>query len=431
MWLAHVLHARIGWWLTLVAASCLLTYVKRQSIGWLVAATALSLIALLLYEGQLGVFLAFGLLVIVSQRAVPRRTRLMLLIPIGLNGLYMIWRSVGFRVVGIQDQYLSQLTLNIGDLANRLRLGFQVLWWSWTGPVGRWLQIESNWLIVLILLGTLSGLVLAAMGWAGRKSVVETDSEKESVKADWYALLVGAGFIVAGYFPTISLYEPNLNGVFTRVNFYALPGAALCLVTGLSLMIRLVAKGQTQRWRSGFITALVALIGLGMVIQVWVRQNAEAAWQEQRGIWAQLFELAPQFQPDTVVCFVLPDYQDQLQFSTWWRTPLSADWEVSAALRLLYNNPALRGEIVLPKVTGYGEATLLPAGVRNPWTGKVSPYASTVFLTYDKSRRQLTLMTDVAHTLGLDWPVVNYDPDRHILQSRPPQVALRRLIVNP
>lgn len=431
MWLAHVLHARIGWLLALLAASCMVTYLKRRAIGWLVAATALSLIALLLYEAQLGIFIAFGLLVIVLNRGVPWRTRLMLLLPLGVNGVYMLWRSVGFRMAGIQDQYLGELTLKPGDLLGRLLLGFQVLWWSWTEPVRRLLQLDSNWLALLIMLGVLSGLVLAAMGWAGRKSATVAESPATSAKSDWLTLLIGAGLIVAGYFPTILLYEPNLDGVYSRVNFYTLPGAALCLLTvGGAITMRL-AHGDARRWRAGLVTAVIALIAMGMVVQMWVRHNATVAWQEQRGLWAQLFEVAPQFEPGTLVCFVLTGYRYQSGFANWWRTPLSAGWEVSAALRVLYDEPSLQGAVIMPEMVGYGEANLLPAGVQDHWMSNTTPYARTVFLTYNKSRQQLTVLTDVSSVLGLEWSLVDYDPYRHIVQAAPRQIAMRRLIVNP
>ncbi|MBI5566084.1 MAG: hypothetical protein HY870_14405 [Chloroflexi bacterium] len=431
MWLAHVLHARLGWLLALVAASCMLTYLKRRTIGWVLAATALSSSALLLYEAQLGIFIAFGLLAIVLKRAVAWRTRLMLLIPLGVNGVYTLWRSVGFRMVGIQDEYLSELTLGIADLLGRLLLGFQVLWWSWTEPVRRLLQVDSNWLALLIMLGVLGSLVLVAMGWARRKPTTVAEVPQTSAKPDWLTLLIGASLIAAGYFPTILLYEPNLDGVYSRVNFYALPGAALCLVIAASAITKRLARGDARRWRAGFMTAICVLIALGMAVQMWVRHNAAAAWQEQRGIWAQLIAVAPQFEPGTLVCFVLTSYLDQSGFANWGRTPLSTGWEASAALRLLYDDPSLQGAVIMPEGVGYGEAKLLPTGVQDRWLGTMVPYARTVFLTYDKSQQQLTVLTEVSGVLGLDWSLADYEPYRHIVQVAPRQIAARRLIVNP
>jgi len=430
MWLAHVLHARIGWLLALLAASCMLTYLKRRTFGWVVAATVLSLIALLLYEAQLGVFVAFGLLAIVFSRDTPWRTRLMLLIPLGVNGMYALWRSVGFRVAGIQDQYLSELTLGPGDLLRRLLLGLQVLGWSWTEPVRRLLQVESNGLALLIMAAVLGSAMFAVMWWAGRRSTSTTDVLANSTKADWLTLLIGGGLIVAGYFPSILLYEPNLNAVGSRVNFYALPGAALCVITVVSMIAKRLARGNSRQWRAGFMTAIIVLIATGMLIQMWVRHNAAAAWQEQRIIWTQLFDVVPRLQSDTLVCFVLPDYREQTGFANWWRTPLTAGWEVSAALRLLYDEPSLRGAVIVPDAIAYGESNLLPTGVQDPWSGNIVPYAKTVFVTYDKSRQQLTVLTDVAGTLGLTWPMNDYDPSQHIIQGDKPQVALRRLVMD-
>ncbi len=430
MWLAHVLHARIGWLLTLLAASCLLTFLKRRTIGWVVAATVLSVIALLLYEAQLGVFVAFGLLVIALKRDVPWRTRWLLLIPLGVNGVYALWRSVGFRVAGIQDQYLSELTLSIGDLLKRLLLGFQVLGWSWTEPVRRLLRVESNGLTLLIMVVVLGGAMLTAMWWAGRKSMTAANTLAASAKTDWLTLLIGGGLIVTGYFPSILLYEPNLDAVGSRVNFYTLPGAALCVITVVSLIAKRLAHGDVRRWRAGFMTIIIALIATGMLIQMWVRHNAAVAWQDQHSIWTQLFDVAPRFEPDTLVCFVLTDYTGQAGFANWWRTPLSAGWEVSAALRVLYDDPSLQGAVIMPDMVGYGEAKLLPAGVQDPWTGNSVPYANTVFVTFDKAGQRLTMLTDVRGALDLAWPVSDYDPERHIIQGAQPEVAARYLLID-
>lgn len=428
MWLAHVLHARIGWLLALVAASCLVLFLKRRAIGWLIAATLLSSIALLLYEAQLGVFVAFGLLLLVVYRQVPWHTRWLLFIPLGVNGAYTLWRSVGLRVAGIQDQYLGELTLGVGDLLGRVLLGIQVLWWSWTEPVRRLLHLDSNGLALLIMLGALIILVFGAMRAAARQPAITTETSAASTKTDWLTLLIGAGLSVAGYFPTILLYEPNLDGVYSRVNFYALPGAALCLLAAVSMLIGRLAHGDLRRWRAGFMTVVVALIGLGMLVQIWVRHNAVLAWQEQRGLWAQLFDLAPRFEPETMVVFVLPDSHEQIGFANWWRTPLSAGWEASAALRVLYADPTLQGAVIMPEVVGYGEPNLVPTGVKDPWTGNIVSYDRVVFLTYDRSRQQLTVLQDAAPALNVDWPLTGYEADRRIALDAPPAVPLRRLV---
>lgn len=430
MWLAHVLHARIGWLLALVAASWLVLFLQRRTIGWLIAGTVLSSVALLLYEAQLGVFVAFGLLLLMVYRDVPWRTRWLLLIPLGVNGAYTLWRSVGFRVAGIQDQYLGELTLGVGDLLGRVLLGIQVLWWSWTEPVRRLLRIDSNWLALLIMLGALIILVFVAMRAAARQTTNVMKISAASPKADWLTVLIGAGLCVAGYFPTILLYEPNLDGVYSRVNFYALPGAALCLLTAVALLIERLARGDLRRWQAGFMTVVVALIGLGMLVQIWVRHNATLAWQEQRGLWAQLFDLAPRFEPETMVVFVLLDSHEQIGFANWWRMPLSAGWEASAALRVLYADPSLQGAVILPDVVGYDEAHLLPAGIQDRWTGNIVSYDRAVFLTYDHERQQLTVLLDAERALNVTWPLTGYEPDRRIIPGARPAVPMRHLVQN-
>ncbi|MBP7689407.1 MAG: hypothetical protein KA765_15935, partial [Thermoflexales bacterium] len=147
-------------------------------------------------------------------------------------------------------------------------------------------------------------------------------------------------------------------------------------------------------------------------------------------LWAQLFEVAPRLQPDTLVCFVLTDYGEQTGFANWWRTPLSAGWEASAALRLLYADPSLQGAVIMPEVVGYGESNLVPTGVQDPWTGNIVPYANTVFLTYDRVNQQLVVLSDAGHALGLTWPFPDYEPARRIVPGAQPEVAARYLLTD-
>lgn len=48
---------------------------------------------------------------------------------------------------------------------------------------------------------------------------------------EWGQLLgLGVAFACAGYFPILILYEPNLDSIHSRVNIWAIPGVALCIV---------------------------------------------------------------------------------------------------------------------------------------------------------------------------------------------------------
>ena len=82
----------------------------------------------------------------------------------------------------------------------------------------------------------------------------------------------------------------------------------------------------------------------------------------------------------------------------------------------------------MPDVVGYDEAHLLPTGIQDQWTGNTVSYDRAVFLTYDHSRQQLTILSDAGRALNLSWPLTGYEPYRRIISGASPAVPLRQLV---
>lgn len=422
MWLTHTVLGRMAWLLTLVAMSALLTFVERHHYGYLVVATLLAVIAPLMYEAALGVLLAVCILLAVWKRA------LWVLLPAGLNVAYMLWRSLGYNLVGIDDPYLTEITLDIGQLLDRLILGFKSLFWAWTEPVRSWLGLSNNGeagLLILATIGALWGIVWALT----RRSTARTAAA--TPPREWGKLLgLGLAFACAGYFPILILYEPNLDSVHSRVNIWAIPGAALCIVALLALAAQRLARGHTRRFQGYIVTGVAVLIGIGMATQLTVRAEAATAWGEQIHVWQDLFEVAPQLTDGTTVYFVLPGYNDRVGYVNTRRLPLSSSWEVTAALNVLYDRTTLHGDVVLPDANNLGEPELTPAGIRDFVTGRLIPYSAAVFVMYAGTPRHLRVVEDVSHELDLMWPTPDYAPEQHIVLSPPLPIELRRLVAS-
>lgn len=422
MWLTHTLLGRVAWLMTLVAMSALITFVERRQWRYLALATALAVLAPLFYEAALGVLMALCVLLAICRR------QPWALLPAGLNAAYMLWRSLGYNLVGIDDPYLTEITLDLGQLFNRLILGFKSLLWGWTEPVRTWLALPNNGLAGVLIVAVVGGL------WAGvwlltRRQPASTPDATS--RREWLTLLgLGLAFACAGYFPILILYEPNLDSVQSRVNLWAIPGAALSIVAFLALVARWLARNQTLRlqWLIG--GAVAVLLTIGITTQLTVRAEAVTAWREQTHLWQDLFELAPDLADGTAVYFVLSGYNDRVGYVNTRRLPLSNSWEATAALNVLYDRTTLHGDVVLPDADGLGEPQLTPAGVRDYVTGRLIPYSATLFVTYTGAPRHLRVVTDPSSELGLAWSTPDYAPTRHIIPSSPPPIELRRLVAN-
>jgi len=93
-----------------------------QGGRWLTLALALIclLISLGLYELQVGVASAWAVILFIVYRQTAVKRRLSLFLPIGLMGVFSLWRTLGSQMVGVNDQYLSQVVTTPGVLLSRL-----------------------------------------------------------------------------------------------------------------------------------------------------------------------------------------------------------------------------------------------------------------------------------------------------------------------
>jgi hypothetical protein len=201
------------------------------------------------------------------------------------------------------------------------------------------------------------------------------------VRTYLFSATIGFILIGAGYMPIIAVFLPSLSGIGSRFNIFATIGGALFLGSVLVIGGTIFARSREQI-KYLFLTSAVLFVLLGIGTHASVQYHNRIAWQEQRAIWQMLFSAAPNFKDDTMVLFILPGFQERTGFYNWRRTPLSASWEASSGLRLLYNNPTLSGDVYFPDIEEPIEPILTTEGVLSQETGQVTLYNRIVVFMY-------------------------------------------------
>ncbi len=384
--------------LTLLYGYLLLRF--AQGGHWFTLALALIclLISLGLYEGQVGIASAWALILILINRKTSWMRRLSLLIPIGLMGLFSLWRTVGFQATGVADTYFSQVVTSPSVLFSRLLLGYRLsLVWGWTSAIEEFLPwVSGAKIAVLLLFGVvIILLVLSYVMSRYFRNRQEREEKAWSLDQRWtitrlylFSAIAGVALIGAGYVPFLTVFLPSLSGIGSRFNIFATIGGAVFIASVLMIGTLLLARDQNQV-KYMLIASAAPFVILGIITQASVQYNNRIAWREQQTVWQELFSAAPDFKDDTMVLFILPGHQDRTGFYNWRRTPLSASWEASSGVRLLYNNSTLSADVLFPDIEEPIEPILTDKGMVTQDTGTVTPYARMVAFILDNDAGSL------------------------------------------
>ena len=421
MWLMEV-STHLLWLLTLVSMILLIDFARKGHWPSLWISLVLFTIMLGNYEAQLGMMSAWCFLLVAMFWRTSWKRRLAILSPLLIAILFVIWRIKIQPAMHIFDPYFNEFTLSPTLLVARVIQGFKVLFLSWTVPFLQFLKISHHRTRILLLLLGLAVILfaLAAYGLTTFKSrnafthITKKLKEKE-IKQDLFLFLVGSGFVVAGYLPIISLYDPNLDGFQTRVNIFAIPGAVLMIVSILNLGALFLAK-DVQQLRAIVPAAAIPLLLVGMATQMLVQNASRKTWDEQKELWTQLIEIAPNFVDHTTVVFVLPGYT-QLGFAE--NPPFVSPWEVNSGLKVLYNNPTLIGAYFYPDFT-WRRTQLLENGIilHNESNLTVTPYHKAVFVQYNPQTHRLELVQQLQEDFNLPFKTPDYAPDNNITGAK-------------
>lgn len=388
---------------TLIFAYFLLKFAQGGGWGYFLASVCILGFSLEIYEMQLGLVCAWSLLLWGFYRKQSWPRRFSLLVPILVSGIFTIWRTLGYQMVGIDDANLSVMDLSLSVLLSNLIYGYKIsLGFGWTFPLLKLLPFlgghKQAFLLLcssLMVLWSILAILCRPREWLKKFSPFVLKSAFELIRPFVGIAFCGLILIGAGYIPLLAVRGPSLVGHLSRSNLFASLGASL--VVAAVLMAVAVLGGQNQpRSRILFAACTIPFVLLGIYTHASVQADNNRTWLEQKNIWSQLFQAAPDFADDTHVVLLLSGYADRTGNPTWERPPLKAPWEVSAALRLLYHNPTLSGDIILLDLDyqySIFEATLTREGVL--YEGVLTPYSQCVFLSDNNPRSNLELLTEL------------------------------------
>jgi hypothetical protein len=161
------------------------------------------------------------------------------------------------------------------------------------------------------------------------------------------------------------------------------------------------------------------LILLGTMVQAQVQYDDRVAWQKQKRVWHQLFELAPDLKEGTSVHFVFPKKNKSLSFNrNGERPPLFASWDTTAALNVLHGRQNLQGDVISTDL-------FTPQGIQNKYGYFTTPYQQAVVIIDEGDK--LRIVEDLAAEKLVDFPVI-YTPYNHIIKTPTTRTELRWLV---
>lgn len=351
--------------------------------------------SLLIYEGHLGLVLLLGLVLVFGARGPVPRKRVVLLSIVIVSATVGAWRIFGQQWFGIESYGLDRLVVDAETIVARVSLGLKItLVWGWSTTVSNlvpWLRgnnIGSILMLLLVIGGVWMTLRVASMiGPTHDKLGLAVDDRKEIAQFSLVALL-GLVVLVAGYFPVVTVYQPNLSDTASRFNQFAVLGGAM--VVGSGLLVARILVSSNRAIRHAFLFAAVGvLVAHGVVTQHLVSQEHHKSWVEQKAIWTQLSQIAPDLRDNTSVLLVLPGYVEQAGFQSFGRLPFAGEWDWQSGLRLLYDNPTLSGVISYPDIDIEPETTLTDYGPVSKDSGESFTWSQTVAFQWVQSSGKL------------------------------------------
>jgi len=229
--------------------------------------------------------------------------------------------------------------------------------------------------------------------------------------------------------PMIFVRPLNLIDTASRANLYAIPPAAVVIASLLALAAGLLAKSNRQyRWLVWAGALPLILSGLG--VQLYVQARWQDAWEGQKAIWGQVFQVVPGLADETTVVLVMQGYRSTQSGEPGFGThpPIYAEWEFEDALKVLYSDPSLEGRIAFPRADYYSEAAFTEQGVQGANRSELTPYDRVIFLIYREAMGQLQVLENPARLLGLPFELNGYAPYARILPAEPSACQYRHLV---
>lgn len=380
------------------------------------------------YEGPLGIMMSAPFLLAIFGHNIPRKRRLALLAILLIGVFFVIWRLIiQPQVLNIHDSYLEAAQIPVSAILLRFIHALQAFTIDWPILISQYLGIRIRYF--LFVTGGASVVGMAAAYLAGlikadhRQELLSWEQKIPLFKACVRMLAIGVFFWLAGYVPIISVLDPTVIDIESRVNLFSIAGAALLLVAGLACFALLIAKSLRQvRWMT--LAALIPLVLVSITIQVCAKNEKQAAWDEQKQIWNGVFETLPNLKDGTTVLIIIPGYE---KLGPLQHRPFVSWWEVNSALEVLYNNPTLNARFYYRDIR-YPKWWFNPDGALEIGVEKSIPYSKLILVYADPQTGSFHLVKHIEDQIPLSIQINDYDPGKNIIPLAP-QTSLYRSLV--
>ena len=253
----------------------------------------------------------------------------------------------------------------------------------------------SSPLVKLLVLAAV-GVIVAAALWTARRPD-EGEVRKWLVRAAGGIFAVGLGYLMfLGY----GLY-PLSEGIDDRVNAFSAFGFVVAIYSVLALLGVLVARGSGP-WAAGILAAGTLLVGLGFVQRTRDEIGRyDAATAQQNDELARLRALLPRPpHGSTIFTFGYPTVSAP-------GVPIfSHPWDLSAAVRLRWNDPSLRAIPVEGRSVSCGRSEVSVRVSDNAYTARYDHAEfvdlSTMRARHIASRRECLESLTLFESRGMD-----------------------------
>ncbi|MHB1296469.1 MAG: hypothetical protein ACYC4R_15935 [Anaerolineae bacterium] len=280
-----------------------------------------------------------------AQRRPSWRHALMALLPyMGVLALILAFRFAGPRWLGLEDVNAQLLTWSWADVWHKLGDAlFTNLREGWVYALGRTFDAGHSSTLLLP-----AGLALSGAACVARLTHHDAAQPGERVRGarllQWGLLAPGCLVVMfLGYAPLMfSPYGIGIGDIGTRINAAGSIGAALFVAVLLDMLARTVAwllhRPFLGRLSLAVGVGCLALVAFGQVRAV---QNDYAlAWQIQQQLWVSLAAEVPN--PPRAAYILLVGAPRTVGSAR----VLSEPYEVAPALRALYGDPSISGDVL-------------------------------------------------------------------------------------
>jgi hypothetical protein len=409
---------RFAFLLMVWAMILLVDFRKTGKWAWFFLGLLVLLISFLTYEGTLGLAVVLPL---VFLRDTNRRKLAGFVGYYGFMGLFVVWKLVIQPTIFV-DPKISSLSTSPVEILRRYALaprmlfgGFQLL------PLETWLSAEN-----LVRMGVLA-CVTVALGWLALSRFKPAEPPSAQTRSPYpypFLFLTGTTLWLAGYFPIILNYPPNLWGHLSRVNLFSLPGAALLLVSLLHLTF--LSLSRREPWAHRLTTGVsLVLIFVGAFLQIQTQTAYNHAWAEAKTFYQTLLAEIPQLQPGTQLVLSLQGYQNDGSVN---RPLFSSSWEARCAFGLLYDQRDVNIGYAYEKITIPPLTTLniLTSTLERASLTPIHDPARLIVMKYDRTTSRLLILEEIPPFLP-DTAAEPYAPYDQILPLAQP-IPAREII---